>query len=221
MITALYFWEVPTRAIPFAIWSMAVDRRRLRAMPGVSFAKMLGCGKGETFTPSDADIHRWGLLVSIDESQVGNLDASLLLARWRKRSVQEFRVLMDPIACHGKWSGREPFVVIAQDHDGPSKIVAITRARIAWRKNLSFWKSVPTVADALKSHPGLIAAIGVGEAPIGLQGTFSLWESEDALKEFAFRSKAHKAAIMATTKQEWFSEELFARFRVREIRGNL
>ena len=221
MITAVYFWKVPTRAIPFAIWSMALDRRRLRAMPGVSFAKMLGCGKGETFTPSDADAHRWGLLVTIEESQVDKLDSSPLVTRWRKRSRQEFRVLMDPIACHGKWSGKEPFVIGIKGFDGPSRVVAITRARIAWLKNLSFWKSVPPVVQALKENPGLIAAIGVGEAPIGLQGTFSLWESEEALKEFAFRSAGHKGAIVATTKQKWFSEELFARFRVKEIRGDL
>ncbi len=200
---------------------MARDRSRFRRMQGVSFAKMLGCGKGETFTPSDADIHRWGVLVCIDDSQIESFDSSPLIQRWRVRSTGEFRVLMEPISVHGQWSKKEPFQIASVTGGHTEKVVAITRARIAWTKNLSFWKSVPPVAQGLRTSPGLISALGIGEAPVGLQGTFSLWESEEALKEFAFKSPSHKEAIKATARQRWFSEELFARFRVSEIRGNL
>ena len=65
------------------------------------------------------------------------------------------------------------------------------------------------------------ASFGIGEAPFGLQGTFSLWESSTALRDFAFRGKAHAQAIADTEKFKWYSEELFARFDVVEIRGFL
>jgi hypothetical protein len=67
----------------------------------------------------------------------------------------------------------------------------------------------------------LVAAIGIGEAPIGLQGTFSLWESATAIRDFAYKGAAHQKAIADTSAYNWYSEELFARFAVREVRGTL
>jgi hypothetical protein len=67
----------------------------------------------------------------------------------------------------------------------------------------------------------LIAAIGIGEAPIGLQGTFSLWENGKALRDFAYKGQAHQRAIEATAQYNWYAEELFSRFAVRHVRGQL
>ena len=139
--------------------------------------------------------------------------------RWRKGSISEFRAVLEPISSHGKWAGKEPFVATAKDWDG--QVVAITRARIKWSQNFRFWSSVPPVTVSLKSAPGLVAAIGIGEAPIGLQGTFSLWESAAAIREFAYKGAAHQKAIADTSAYNWYSEELFARFAVREVRGTL
>ena len=74
---------------------------------------------------------------------------------------------------------------------------------------------------SLKSAPGLVAAIGIGEAPIGLQGTFSLWESSAAIREFAYKGAAHQKAIADTATYNWYSEELFARFAVKDMRGSI
>jgi len=115
--------------------------------------------------------------------------------------------------------GKEPFVATAKDWNG--QVAAITRARIKWSQNFRFWSSVPPVTVSLKAAPGLVAAIGIGEAPIGLQGTFSLWESAAAIREFAYKGAAHQKAIADTSAYNWYSEELFARFAVREVRGSL
>jgi hypothetical protein len=61
MIVA-YFWRIKPRAIPFALAAMALDRFVLRSSPNVGFFKSLGTGKGETFTPRDANPLRWGLI---------------------------------------------------------------------------------------------------------------------------------------------------------------
>ena len=74
MITVIYFWQIKRIDIPFAFFRMAIDRTILRRTKGVTFAKMLGCGKGETFTPTDADPTRWGCLVVIPENQLAELD---------------------------------------------------------------------------------------------------------------------------------------------------
>lgn len=220
MVTALYFFNTPTKSLPLAIWSMAVDRGRLRRFTGVSFAKLLGAGKGETFTPRDADIHRWGFLVVIEENQLSALDQSKIVNKWRSFSTSEYRVLLDPISSHGKWSKREPFYV-KEDTKSDGKIAAITRARIKASHTSRFFASVPPVTASLHGSPGLLTAIGIGEAPIGLQGTFSLWKSAGELRSFAYKGEAHTKAIADTKKYQWYAEELFARFSVREERGSI
>jgi hypothetical protein len=220
MITVIYFWKIKRINIPFALFRMAIDRTLLRRGKGVTFAKMLGCGKGETFTPSDADPTRWGCLVVIPESELNNLDNSLTVRAWRKSCLSEFRVVLDPIAATGLWSKQKPFEPSAlANFDG--QVVAITRARIKASQTMRFFKSVPPVTASLHSSPGLISTIGIGEAPIGLQGTFSLWESMQAIKDFAYKGAAHQKAIAQTSQFEWYAEELFARFAVREIRGTI
>ena len=220
MITVIYFWKIERSGIPFALFRMAIDRTLLRRSKGVTFAKMLGCGKGETFTPSDADPTRWGCLVVIPENQLSELDDSRTIRAWRKKSVSEFRVLLDPIASTGMWSKQKPFETSAPaNFDG--QVVAITRARIKASQTMRFFKSVPPVTASLHSSPGLISTIGIGEAPIGLQGTFSLWESMQAIKDFAYKGAAHQKAIAQTSEFDWYAEELFARFAVREMRGTI
>jgi hypothetical protein len=216
MIVA-YFWRIKPSAIPFALLAMAIDRFSLWRSTNVDFFKSLGTGKGETFTPADANSLRWGLIAQVHDLEA--FDQSLVVKRWRTRSVEEFRAILEPISSHGKWAGKEPFVASATNWDGP--VVAITRARIKWHQNFRFWRSVPPVTMSLKSAPGLVAAIGIGEAPIGLQGTFSLWESSAAIREFAYKGAAHQKAIADTATYNWYSEELFARFAVKDMRGSI
>jgi len=216
MIVA-YFWTIKPSRFPRAIHAMGFDRFRLMLDKNVSFHKSLGTGKGETFTPSDANALQWGLIASVED--IEKFDNTFVIKRWRKISVSEYRAVLEPISSHGQWAGKEPFVATAKDWDGA--VAAVTRARIKWSQNFRFWRSVPPVTISLKSAPGLIAAIGIGEAPIGLQGTFSLWESAAAIREFAYKGAAHQKAIADTSTYKWYSEELFARFAVLDQRGSI
>lgn len=219
MITVIYFWQIKKVLVPVAILFMAIHKFALRRLPGVSFVKLLGTGKGESFTPKDADPYRWGALVTIQQDNLDNLDKSKVIRGWQKIAKKEYRAILKPISVHGLWSGKQPFEVEKFDWNG--KIAAITRARIVWRKNLIFWRAVPPVTISLHQSPGLINAIGIGEAPIGLQGTFSLWESATHLRDFAYKGQAHTQAIKATEENKWYSEELFSRFAVVQERGGL
>lgn len=219
MITVIYFWQIKKVFLPVAILFMAIHKFALKRLPGVSFVKLLGTGKGESFTPKDADPYRWGALVTIQQDNLDNLDKSKVIRGWQKIAKKEYRAILKPISVHGLWSGKQPFEVEKFDWNG--KIAAITRARIVWRKNLIFWRAVPPVTISLHQSPGLINAIGIGEAPIGLQGTFSLWESAAQLRDFAYKGQAHTQAIKATEENKWYSEELFSRFAVVQERGGL
>jgi len=216
-VTVIYFWKIKSSKVGFALLRMALDRGALRRAKGVRFAKMLGTGKGETFTPRDADANRWGALIVIDVANLEMLDNSKLINRWRANSISEVRYLLDPISSHGLWAKVNPFAYTTSQTDG--EVIAITRARIKWFQNFRFWRAVPPVTQSLHSSPGLINTIGIGEAPIGLQGTFSHWRTGADLRNFAYKGAAHQDAIAATERHQWYAEELFARFAVRDIRG--
>jgi len=218
MIVLVYFWKINLRSLPIAILHMAIDRITLSRSKKVTFFKSLGSDKGETFTPKDADAKRWGLLVVIDSSEADAFDKSSLISSWRKISTAEYRAVLQPISSHGMWSKRKPFDA-NQISNWQGPIAAITRARIKWSMNSKFWRAVPPVTVSLKSSPGLLSAIGIGEAPIGLQGTFSRWESGAALRTFAYQGQAHIAAIQATKDLDWYAEELFARFAIIKEHG--
>ena len=95
---------------------MGLDRFSLWRIKDISFWKLLGAGKGETFTPRDADPQRWGLLVVANEAGIHSLENSSMIQRWRKRSISEYTADLSPISVHGRWSRRTPFDEIGRAH---------------------------------------------------------------------------------------------------------
>ena len=221
MKVTLFIWRVRTTAIPYAIIRMALDHIYLRKVSGISFYKLLGTGKGETFTPRDADLWQWGLLVVGSDEAITAIKCSRLINRWQMRATESATFELAPVSAHGQWANQSPFTMdsSAKNYSGP--VAAITRARIKWSKNLRFWRAVPPVITELDKAPGLMAAIGIGEAPIGLQGTFSLWRDSQSLRNFAYKTRAHNDAIAATKEIGWYREELFARFAVLSATGSV
>jgi hypothetical protein len=207
--TVIYLFTLRKRSIPFAFIQMAIGRGAARKLPGVSFAKLMGTGTGKTFTPSDADLKQWAILFVTED--MTTLDSSKFVYRWRSRSAREDKYILNPVSSHGLWSKRAPFEISSEPRTG-GPVVAITRARLKWSQALRFWRSIPPVVADLHQSPGLIYSIGIGEAPIGLQGTLSIWQSESALRDFAYKNAPHRAAIADTQQFDWYSEELFARF---------
>jgi hypothetical protein len=220
-LVTLHLWRVPRRAVPAAVLRMGADRRAVRTTPGVRFAKLLGTGDGGTFTPRDADPRRWGLLASwADRASAAAFERSPVAARWGRLADETWRAELRPLSARGRWSGRAPFGEPAGGRwDGP--VAAVTRARLAPGRTRSFWRAVPPVSADLHTRPGLRLAVGIGEAPVGLQGTFSLWESARALREFAYAGAAHQAVVARTAPARWYAEELFARFAVEAADGSV
>jgi len=217
-MTVVYLWRIRKRSLFIAMLHMALDRFFLSRISGITFHKSIGTGTGERFTPSDADLTVWGLIAH--SQNISLLDESLVIRLWRKIATLEQRIVMEPLSSHGAWAKRNPFP-ISQRTSADERIVAITRARIKWSKNRIFWGSVPPVTQSLHSQPGLLQAIGIGEAPIGLQGTLSIWRDSESLRAFAYKGEEHARVIRATREHNWYSEELFARFAVVEIRGSI
>ena len=151
------------------------------------------------------------LTVWDDSTGPDRWDRSPTVAAWRAISDEHARFTMRPLSARGRWSGRAPFGdPVAHRWDGP--VAVMTRARIRpsqWRR---FWSAVPPVSADLQRTPGLALAIGVGEAPVGLQGTFSVWRHNRDVTAFAHRRAPHAEVVRRTGQADWYAEELFARF---------
>jgi hypothetical protein len=62
-------------------------------------------------------------------------------------------------------------------------------------------------------------SLAVGEAPIGYQGTVSVWREAAALEAFAYGDPSHRDVIEKTRTTGWYAEDLFARFSVLSAEG--
>jgi hypothetical protein len=102
---------------------------------------------------------------------------------------------------------------------GGGPVAAITRARLAPRRMRRFYRAARPVAADLARADGLLLALGIGEAPVGLQGTVSLWRSAADLTAFAYGREAHADVVRRTPAEGWYAEELFARFAVLGVEG--
>ena len=202
---------------------MALDRRPLRRTPGLEFFKLVGTGNGDTFTLRDADPCRWGIIAAWSDADAAAAfeHASPTLRAWRRIATEQFRLDLQPLRASGTWAGRSPFTPRSTAGAEAGPVAALTRARIRWRQARRFWASVPPVSAELRGQPGLRLRLGFGEAPIGLQGTLSLWDSAAALNAFAYQGAAHREAIRRTTELRWYREELFARFAVTGWAGTV
>ena len=95
----------------------------------------------------------------------------------------------------------------------------LTRATIRISKLNSFWKNVDSVANQMGSADGFITSLGIGEVPFIKQATFSIWESKMHMKQFAYQMQEHTEVIRKTRKEDWYSEDMFVRFKILDSAG--
>jgi hypothetical protein len=218
----LHAWRVPTAGVPQALWRIAHDRRPLRATPGVRFAKLLGTARDRAFGPTRADLTRWAALVVWDDATAATtFDQTRVARAWRALATAYCRIDCQPLHCRGRWAGREPFGPEPSPAPSPPEgpVLALTRARLRLTRGSAFWRAINPVAVAVAEAPGLIATFGIGEAPVGWQGTVSLWQRPRDLVEFVRRPQ-HRRVVDQTPTMRWYAEELFARFAVLTVSGD-
>jgi len=205
MQVTLHVWRVPRHRVAAELVRMARGPRQIRALPGVRFAKLLGTAYG--FRPGDADWTRFAAVI-VSDRRVPFEPPGM--------SAQ---VTLTPLHSRGTWAGQTPFEA-AKPGKPDGMVLALTRARLRPAKALTFWRAIPPVVREVDGAPGLLARFGIGEAPIGWQGTVSVWRSAADLLGFAYRQPEHRAVIARTPTDRWYAEELFARFAVDEITGD-
>lgn len=192
----------------------------LAGTDGLLFGRLLGSGAGNGF----------GLKP--------NLGVYAFLGHWRDRTAAEAffaghpwwqanasRVAeratfyLEPTMTHGEWGGQKPFTPSPEKHDAAAPVAVITRATIRPHKLPDFWRYVPRTSASVYEHPERKLSIGVGEYPVFMQATFSLWTSGQAMRDFAYQSDHHREVVKLTRERDWYREEMFTRFRVLEATG--
>ena len=129
--------------------------------------------------------------------------------------------MLQPLEGFGKWDGKNAFGKLAKQTVYDGAIATLTRATIKPDKLNSFWKNVGGVANVMRDAPGFVASVGIGEVPWIKQATFSIWQSKDAMKQFAYTMKEHATVIKKTRSEGWYSEEMFVRFKPLLCMGKL
>lgn len=196
----------------------------LRRVPGLRFFKLLGSGARNGFGLWP-NLHRYALLAVWDEAPAAEafFTQHPLWAGYTQRSTELWSLHLAPLKSQGLWDGQAPFDY-SPDYslnDSTAPLAVLTRASIHWHKAPRFWQFVEPTSATLAGAAGVRAAIGLGELPVVRQATFSVWESTQAMQDYAYRDARHREAMQRTRRENWYAEELFARFRVLSSAGTL
>jgi hypothetical protein len=198
LVASFTLARYPARRVP----GVLARRRRVKDVPGLRFVRHLGTGRGVAMGLG-GDLRRWATFAvwdrEVDLEPLGD------------GADEAWSVRLEPLGARGSWGGRTPLPDGRRTTDGP--VAVLTRARLRVRSWPAFYRSVPPVEAALHAAPGVLAVVGVGEAPVGLQATFSLWRSTEDMEAFAAAPGPHRVVARRARAEGWFAEDLFARFR--------
>ncbi|TWI80400.1 hypothetical protein IQ13_3077 [Lacibacter cauensis] len=225
MYAVLTLIQYKKRFVYFALLAMALHRLPLWLNRRLRFYKLLGCGKGGTFSKTP-DWQQWGALVVMDKNDLTGFSekeqlqlrayGQFMTGWWRFFGCQTRTFLLEPIEAHGSWDGKQAFgdLPVKSEYEGP--IAVITRATINADKRSRFWEHVEAVSNEMRKAEGFQFSVGIGENPWNKQATFSVWQSKEHMKQFAYKMPNHADVIQKTRKEKWYSEDMFVRFKVVE-----
>ncbi|WP_378185134.1 DUF3291 domain-containing protein [Aquimarina sp. W85] len=204
----------------WAVSSMLFMHIRLRTVHGQSFYKLLGSGKSQFNPYPDWSVYALLQVWNSEHDANEYLAKSKSFTSFKKHTSYQYTVFLKNIKSKGTWAAKTPFTTSNSIDTDVEKIAVITRATIKINKLILFWKTVPSSQQGLVRNDALLFSKGIGEAPIFQMATFSIWENEKSLNEFAYKSSGHVNAIKKTKRIDWYKEELFARFQPYKTEGN-
>jgi len=201
-----------------------------KEVPGLTMVKVMGSGHGGGFSLRPSATHQ-GLICTFSHLDLALkfLDSPWVQA-YRDRARECWTGVMSVQSARGHWdkqawqaSTLEALGAQLQAHDparaqpmGPFAV--LTRASIVPTKAMAFWRYAPAAQADLGKSPGCLLAMGLGEAPLVRQCTFSVWQDTGAMLQYTHQG-AHQLASAAAYKHQFFSESLFVRMQVMQMTG--
>ncbi len=212
-LTTLTLFGIKKGNLRWGLAQMGTSGPKLQKVPGLLFYKLLGSGHGKGFSIKP-NFYRYGLICTWENEEAADsfFRNSELMQEYEEHTYERWTCYLLPLQSHGQWDKKEPFSPTVSEKYTSGPIAVLTRASINWLALTNFWRFVPQSSKALDDAGGLLCSIGLGELPLVRQATFSIWESADAMKEYAYRNPKHQEVIKRTRAENWYSEELFARF---------
>lgn len=209
--TTVSIFKFKGRAIFWMLPQMQLSKKLFAQVKGLQFFKLMGSGSNGGFSIKP-DFTTYALLCVWDDAAKADdfFQNSDLFKAFKDKAEYNYSVYLKAVKSHGAWSGQIPFTEFSEDKNG--LIAAVTRARIKWYQIPRFWFYVPRVSKHIKQQKGLLFSIGVGEYPLFMQATFSIWENRKDMAQFAYKSKRHRNVVKKTRETAWYKEELFANF---------
>ena len=204
-------------AMAWGLSRLVLGERGLRRVPGLRFARVLGSGRHGGFGLAPGFDHQ-GLICFFDDEDSARAfaDDAPVMHAYRDHARESLLALLRATSCRGTWSGASLAVTAPAQDNAP--MATLTRASIRLRHAARFWQHAPATHDGIARAEGCRLAVGLGEAPLLRQATFSLWDNAQAMAHYA-RSGAHLAAIQSAWQHGWFSESMFVRFAPISIAG--
>jgi spheroidene monooxygenase len=202
-------------------WRIARGAQCWRGVPGLRLAKTLGSGfeGGFGLRPS---VSRQGVFLVFSGPAEAErfLTTSPAVQAYRERADDFCVITLRAWSARGSWGGQtlSPSTAPPPADSRTAPVAALTRASIRPGRASAFWRLAPATQAAIESAPGCLLAVGLGEAPLLRQATFSLWTSVSAMDAYA-RSGAHLTAIREAHRAGYFSESMFVRFVPVSMRG--
>ncbi len=216
-VAVLMLVQYRPSAVAWGLARLVLGERGVGRAPGLRFARVLGSGRegGFGLAPSFA---RQGLIAFFDDeaSAIAFADRSRAVNERRERADECLLAVLRAVSSRGSWGGvsMAPTASIAAGQP----LASLTRAAIRPRHAAQFWRHSPPAQASLEQAAGCRLAVGLGEAPLLRQATFSLWDNGAAMDAYA-RQGAHLAAIHGAVKNGWFSESMFVRFLPLHLQG--
>jgi heme-degrading monooxygenase HmoA len=221
-VASFHLIREPQWRTPVVLARLGTDRLRLRGTPGVRFARLLGTGHAAATT--GVDLARSALFAVWESAEaLARFEAGWFgerAAAVRARGGEVWSVRLGLLSGHGRWSGTDPLAALRPARRDPASgavagsigpVAVLTRAAVRPSRWHRFRAARPAVSAEVARASGLRAVVGIGEAPVGLQATFSVWDDAAAVVAFA-RSPRHREVMRRTRAEHWYGEELFARF---------
>lgn len=195
----------------------------LAGTPGLRFAKVMGSGQDGGFGLRPSATHQALVTLFDTRAQAEAFVDGPRVQAYRERAQDWWSGVLAITSSRGSWDGctwdASPSEALAGELPASLGMAALTRASIRPGKITPFWRLAPPAQRDLARAPGCELAMGLGEAPLLRQCTFSLWRDEAAMTAYA-HSGAHGQAVKAAHRHDFFSESMFVRMRVLRQAGH-
>jgi spheroidene monooxygenase len=199
-------------------------------VPGLTMVKVMGSGHGGGFSLRPSATHQ-GLICTFSHLDLAQkfLESPAVQA-YRERARECWTGVLTVQSARGHWDkqiwqassseamGDQGQAQASMTAQPAAPFAVLTRASIIPTKAMACWRYAPAAQADLDKSPGCLLAMGLGEAPLVRQCTFSLWQDTAAMLNYA-RQGAHQVASAAAYKHQFFSESLFVRMQVLQMAG--